>query len=93
MARLRIRTVGAALAAAVAITYTLCVLWDLLVPATAMHPAWHVLLPGFAWSRGGVALGLVELVLYSFWAAVLFVPIYNALRHREVPRDTQHAHV
>lgn len=86
---LRIRTVGIALAAVVGITYTLCVVWDLLLPASAMHPAWHALLPGFTWSIGGIVLGLVELVLYSFWAAVLFVPIYNALQRREVPRGAR----
>jgi len=83
MNQLRIRTVGLSLAAVAGIVYALCVVWDLLVPASAMHPAWQALFPGFSWSIGGVTLGLVEVVLYGFLTAILFVPIYNALRSRE----------
>lgn len=92
MNTLRIRTVGTSLAAVAAITYALCVVWDLLVPRFAMHPVWHGLFPGFTWSIGGVTLGLVEAVLYGFLGALLFVPIYNTLRRRTAVREGRTAH-
>ncbi len=88
---LRIRTVGVAITAVAGITYALCVVWDVLLPSSAMHPAWQAFFPGFTWSVGGVALGLVEIVLYSFFVALVFVPIYNTLQRRENLRGPRSA--
>lgn len=84
MRDLRVTTVGWSLSALLLVTYVLCVLFDLLLPGWAMYRAWQVLFPGFSWSLGGFLIGLIETVVYGFYAAVIFVPIYNLLRRREL---------
>ncbi len=83
MKGLRIKTVGLALSALFAVTYALCVLWDLVVPGWAMYPIWQGLFPGFSWSVGGFLIGLVETGVYGFYAAAVFVLAYNYLQRRE----------
>ena len=82
MKGLSVLRVGISLAVLAAVTYLLCGLWDLLFPALAMHPVWHGLFPGFSWSVGGFLVGLVEIIVYSLYAAVVFVPAYNWLGRR-----------
>lgn len=84
MRGLRIKTVGLSLSALLLVTYTLCVLFDLLFPGWAMYQLWQRLFPGFSWSVVGFLIGLVEAALYGFYVAVIFVPVYNYLHHREV---------
>ncbi|HBY95709.1 MAG TPA: hypothetical protein DEP84_17445 [Chloroflexi bacterium] len=84
MRDLRITPVGWSLSALLLVTYVLCVLWDLLFPGWAMYRAWQVLFPGFSWSLGGFLIGLIETVVYGFYAAVVFVPVYNYLSRREL---------
>ncbi|HXF69096.1 MAG TPA: DUF5676 family membrane protein [Thermoflexus sp.] len=91
MKSLSIKTVGLSLSALFAVTYVLCVLWDLVFPSWAMYPIWQGLFPGFSWSLGGFVIGLVETVVYGFYAAVIFVPIYNYLQRREVEAASQAA--
>ncbi|MFQ5945577.1 MAG: hypothetical protein ACE5NC_04925 [Anaerolineae bacterium] len=63
-----------------AITFTLCILWDLALPSLSMVRLWELLLPGFQGiSLASYALGLVESFLYGVYAAVVFVPLYNWL--------------
>jgi Cu+-exporting ATPase len=65
---------------------TLCMLWDLALPAYAMTRAWELVLPGFRGiSLASFALGLVESFLYGVYAAVVFAPIYNWLSRRIEP--------
>ena len=66
---------SAILAAFLGITYTLCVLYDLIVPASyRMSSAWEGLLPGFQWlSWGSYFLGLGEVLAYGVYAAALYV--------------------
>ena len=80
---LSIRTVGLALTALFAVTYVLCVLFDLFIPGWAMSSTWSVMFPGFARSVAGFFIGLAETVIYSFYIAVVFVPVYNILHHLE----------
>ncbi|HBY96735.1 MAG: DUF5676 family membrane protein [Ardenticatenaceae bacterium] len=87
MRGLRITTVGWSLSVLLLVTYVLCVLWDLLFPGWAMYRVWQVLFPGFGWSLGGFLIGLVETVVYGFYAAVVFVPVYNYLHRREMAAD------
>jgi hypothetical protein len=62
-----------------AITYVLCVGFDLLFPAVAMHGGWQALLPGFHWLSGpSFFLGLIESYAYGWYAAILWVWLYNA---------------
>lgn len=89
MRGLSINTVGLSLSALFAVTYALCVVWDLLVPGWAMYRTWQVLFPGFGWSAGGLLLGLAETVAYGYFAAVIFVPVYNFLRRREAEQRSE----
>jgi hypothetical protein len=64
-------------------TFTLCILWDLAFPNLAMTRLWEVLLPGFKGiSWGSYFLGLVEMILYSVYTALIFVPTFNFFRAR-----------
>lgn len=61
-----------------AITFVLCVAFDLLLPGHAMYPAWQKLLPGFEWiSWKSFVLGLVESYGYGWYATLIRVPLYN----------------
>lgn len=75
---LRLASFGHATSALLAISYMLCVGFDLLFPALAMHGAWQALLPGFHWlSFPSLILGLLESYVYGWYAALIWVPIYN----------------
>jgi hypothetical protein len=94
MKGLRIKTVGVALGTLLAVSYVLCVLFDLVFPGWAMYQVWQGLLPGFGWGAVGILIGLVETVLYGFYIAVIYVPVYNYLQRRsETPElePRQHA--
>jgi 2TM family of unknown function (DUF5676) len=61
-----------------AITFTLCVAFDLALPRMAMYRSWEALLPGFIWiSWPSFLLGLVESYGYGWFAALIWVPLYN----------------
>lgn len=65
-------------------SYLLCVAGDLLFGWT-MYQAWAPLLPGFAWplTAGGFLIGLLWLIGYSLYAAVLITLPYNYFVQRE----------
>ena len=66
-----------------AITFTLCILWDLAFPGYAMTRVWEVLLPGFKGiSWNSYFLGLAEVILYAVYTALVFVPTFNFFRVR-----------
>lgn len=59
-------------------TFTLCVVFDLLLPEHAMFKAWQDLLPGFEWiSWKSFIIGLIESYAYGWYFALIWVPIYN----------------
>lgn len=87
MKGLRIKTVGLSLGTLFAVSYVLCVLFDLVFPGWAMYQVWQRLLPGFGWSAIGFLIGLVETVLYGFYIAVIYVPVYNYLYRREAAAE------
>ena len=61
-----------------AVTFTLCVLFDLLFPDHAMFEVWRKLLPGFEWlSWKSYLLGLVEVYGYGWYFALVWAPLYN----------------
>ena len=61
-----------------AVTFVLCVVFDLLFPEHAMFEAWRKLLPGFEWlTWGSFFLGLVESYGYGWYFALIWVPLYN----------------
>lgn len=67
-----------------AITFTLCVVYGLLVPRTFhMVPFLEAVLPGFRWlSPWTFVLGLVESFLYGAYAGLVFAPLYNFFSRR-----------
>ncbi|MEQ1871517.1 MAG: DUF5676 family membrane protein [Vicinamibacterales bacterium] len=66
-----------------AITFVLCVGFDLVFPHMAMYRSWQALLPGFTWiSWSSFLLGLLESYGYGWYVALIWVPLYNVLSAR-----------
>lgn len=79
--------VGHATSLFLAITFTLCVAFDLAFPQWAMYEAWRRLLPGFEWlSWQSFLLGLVESYAYGWYFALIWVPLYNVFASRAARR-------
>jgi 2TM family of unknown function (DUF5676) len=78
--RLTIRGTGLALGLFFAVTFSLCILWGLLLPGLHARgvPVLEGILPGFVWlTPGSIVLGLVEAFLFGFYVALIFVPFFN----------------
>jgi len=61
-----------------AITFVLCMAFDLIFLERAMYQAWRNLLPIFEWiSWPGFGLGLIESYGYGWYFALIWVPQYN----------------
>ncbi len=74
---------GMSLGLFLAITYTLCVGFDLLFPGQAMYQTWLRLLPGFSWlTWPSFLLGLVESYAYGWYIALIFGPLFNFFASR-----------
>lgn len=66
-----------------AITFVLCVGFDLIFPHLAMYQTWQALLPGFKWiSWPSFLLGAAESYAYGWYIALIWVPLYNVLSAR-----------
>lgn len=75
--------VGHATSLFLAVTFAVCVVFDLMFPEHAMFEAWRRLLPGFEWlSWGSFFLGLVESYGYGWYFALIWVPLYNYFSNR-----------
>ena len=87
---IQLRAAGHASGLLLAITFVLCVGFDLLFPSAAMYQAWQSLLPGFHWiSWGSFLLGAVESYAYGWYFTLIWVPLYNvfaAQRHSQSQR-------
>jgi len=84
--------VGHATSALLAISFTLCVIFDLLLPDYAMYKSWQALVPGFEWlSWKSFLLGLIETYAYGWYFALIWVPVYNVVsrRHHHESQNTQ----
>lgn len=85
--------VGHATSIFLAVTFALCVAFDLLFPQHAMYSAWQELLPGFEWiSWKSFLLGLLEAWGYGWYFTLIWVPIHNIValrstRKRSHPGD------
>jgi hypothetical protein len=83
MKPLNLRVIALTLSLFGAITFSLCLLWDVAFPSLSMLAIWKVLLPGFqriTW--GSYILGMMEIILYAIFTTLIFVPSYNWLtRH------------
>jgi hypothetical protein len=76
--RIPVVALGLSLGTFLAVTYLLCVLFDLWFPGQAMYPAWSPFLPGFTWlTWPSFFLGLVETFAYGWYVALVFGPIFN----------------
>lgn len=97
--RISLLAVGHASSALLAISFALCVGFDLLFPDLAMYRAWQDLLPGFnGLNLQGFLLGLVETYGYGWYATLIWVPIYNFVVARQArdarpPKPMGAAHV
>lgn len=70
--------VGHATSIFLAITFAVCVGFDLLFPSHAMYQSWQKLLPGFEWiSAKSFTIGLIESYGYGWYVALIWVPLYN----------------
>ncbi|WP_077729665.1 DUF5676 family membrane protein [Methylocaldum sp. 14B] len=66
-----------------ALTFTICVAFDLLFPQHAMYQIWLKLLPGFEWlSWKSFWLGLAESYGYGWYFALIWTPLYNVFAGR-----------
>lgn len=69
---------GLSLGLFLAVTFTLCVGFDLVFPGQAMYESWLRLLPGFTWlSWPSFLLGLAQSFAYGWYVALVFGPLYN----------------
>ncbi|TAM56232.1 hypothetical protein EPN52_14010 [bacterium] len=62
------------------ISYVLCILAGFVLPGipSSAHLPWLQFFPGFVWlSWGSFFLGLAESVVYGWYTAVVFVPLWN----------------
>ncbi len=76
--RIPVLAFGMSLGIFLAITFSLCVGFDLLFPGYAMHQGWMRLLPGFTWlSWPSFGLGLAESFAYGWYIALIFAPLFN----------------
>ena len=79
--------VGNASSLFLAITFALCVGFDLLFPSHAMYQAWQKLLPSFEWiSWKSFLLGLVESYGYGWYFTLIWVPLYNVFAAKATRR-------
>ena len=82
--RLSLVAFGHATSLFLAITFIISVAFDLLFPEHAMYSAWQALLPGFEWiSFSSFLLGLAEAYGYGWYAALIWVPLYNVFLSRQ----------
>ena len=81
--RIPVVALGMSLGVFLAITFILCVGFDLLFPGMAMYETWLKLLPGFTWlSWPSFFLGLVESFAYGWYVALVLGPLYNFFASR-----------
>ena len=77
-ARVPIQALGWSLGIFLAITYTICVAFDLVFPGQSMTSLWSPLLPWVGGiSLGSYAIGVVETLLYGWFVALIFCPLFN----------------
>lgn len=76
--RIPVIAFGMSLGIFLALTFVLCVLFDLWFPGAAMYQTWLKLLPGFTWlTWPSFFLGLVESFAYGWYIALIFGPLFN----------------
>lgn len=80
---LRLYPVGMSLALSFAIFFALCIALGAVVSDFGMHKPWLQFFPGFEWlTAKGFIIGLAESFAYGWFAALVFVPLYNLFSAR-----------
>ncbi len=80
---LPVTAVGHATSLTLAVTFVLCVSFDLLFPGMAMYQVWLKLLPGFTWlTWESFFLGLAESYGYGWFFALIWTPLLNVFARR-----------
>ena len=83
-ARLPLVPRGWALSLFLAVTYLVCIAFDLIFPGYAMYQTSSGLLPGFVWLTPlSFIVGWVVSLLYGWYAALIFGGLINAIANRE----------
>lgn len=59
------------------VAYLACIALALIVPDRGLHAPWLQFYPGFAWTFGGILVGLIESFVYGFVSGLVFAPIFN----------------
>ena len=81
--RISIVNLGWTLSGFLVVSYALCILLGLLVPDGSMHKPWTQFLPGFVWlTLPGFLIGLVEVIVYGWYMAIVLGLIYNFVSQR-----------
>jgi hypothetical protein len=77
-ARLAILPVGLSLSSFLVVTYLICIAFGVVVPNVHMRQFLEAILPGFTWlTWTSFFIGLFWSVVYSWYTALVFVPLYN----------------
>jgi len=79
---LRAMPLALSFATFLAVVYLACLALALIVPDRGLHAPWLQFFAGFSWTWQGIAIGLVESLVYGFIAGVVFTPIYNFFNDR-----------
>lgn len=79
---LRAMPLALSFATFLAVVYLACLALALIVPDRGLHAPWLQFFAGFSWTWQGIAIGLVESLVYGFIAGVVFAPIYNFFNDR-----------
>ena len=77
MSPLHVKPLALSLATFLVVAYLACLALALIVPDRGLHAPWLQFFPGFAWTWQGIAVGLVESIVYGLAAGAVFAPIYN----------------
>lgn len=74
---LRVKPLALSLATFLTVAYLACLALALIVPDRGLHTPWLQFFPGFAWTWQGIAVGLLESIVYGLASGAVFAPIYN----------------
>lgn len=76
--RIPIKPLGLALSVFFVVSYTLCILYGLFAPTSALHHGLFELIPGFTWINwSSFFVGLIWSVAGAWYVALVFAPLYN----------------
>jgi hypothetical protein len=76
--RLPLVPLGLSLSVFLVISYVLCVVLGLIWWDAGLHRPWLQFLPGFTWlTWPSFLLGLVEVIAYGWYTALVFAPLFN----------------